>query len=606
MVQAATFGSFDYYIDGGEVIITRYHCDSDTVAIPAEIEGLPVTTIGQNAFNSCGTITSVTIPDSVNTIGESAFNSCWNLASVTFSDFLTTIGETAFYNCQQLGNPSFPDTLVSIGRFAFGSCLGFTELTLPDSVTTIEEKAFAYCSNLTAVNLPASVTVIGAGAFSNCSSLTEFIVDAANPEYSTLDGVLFNDNITTLVQFPAGLGGQYIIPASVTSIGDGAFFGCYNLNDITFPDSVTSIGNEAFYYCLGLYSLSLPDSLVSIGNLAFEDCYYISGLVLPDSLTTIGDLAFKGCYRLYNIFIPENVVSIGNGPFAYCYHLTQIDVSASNTAYTSHEGVLYDKSMQTLVQYPTGLAGEFAVPGTVKTIGAYSFSYAKSLTGISIPDSVTHIEEYAFSDCEVLADVIIPESVSYLGDFAFRDADGIQTVTIPGNLSYFGIYIFDNCQNISSVYFLGDPPMDRYYTFNGVPSEVTVYYIEGIRGWEDIFYMTVLVPFDPAWLWGRYPFIVQAEDTFADTGEWLGMFEVSLRPWVWHADTNLWFNVVEPVAAAGEGWMYVPDLTVNEVPLSLVMQGDSDYGFSHGLNKWVYVNPGGIQNGKGWVYLFYE
>ncbi len=212
--------------------------------------GNSVTTIGDGAFSWCYSLTNVTIPDSVTTIGDRAFLRCYSLTNVTIPDSVTSIGEGAFYNCSSLTNVTIPDSVTTIEREAFRYCNSLTNITIPDSVTTIGRLAFSSCDSLTDVTIGDSVTTIGDRAFSSCDSLTAINVSSGNINFISVDGVLFNKAKTTLVEYPEGkTNTTYIVPDSVTTIGDAAFYGCYSLADITIPDSVTTIGYAAFEDC---------------------------------------------------------------------------------------------------------------------------------------------------------------------------------------------------------------------------------------------------------------------------------------------------------------------------------------------------------------------
>ena len=208
-----------------------------------------VTTIGDSAFSDCDSLTSVTIPDSVTTIGDCAFGGCSSLTSVTIPDSVTTIGDWTFEGCTSLTSITIPDSVTTIGDYAFYECNSLTSVTIGDSVTTIGYDAFAYCDSLTSVTIPDSVTTIGYAAFFYCSSLTGFIGKFASEDGRCLiiDGTLHSFA-------PAGLT-SYIIPDSVTTIGESAFCGCNSLTSITIPDSVTTIGYDAFSWCRSLTSV---------------------------------------------------------------------------------------------------------------------------------------------------------------------------------------------------------------------------------------------------------------------------------------------------------------------------------------------------------------
>ncbi len=195
-------------------------------------------------------MTEITIPEGITTIGDIAFSACYRLSTVTLPKGVTTIGKEAFANC---------DELISV--------------TIPNSVTTIGTWAFYGCKALSSVTIPESVISIGEIPFFDCPALTSIEVDSNNPQYSSLDGVLFNKDKTSLIQYPAGKQGDYSIPNGVITIGPDAFRSCGDaLLSITIPNSVELIGDLAFAGCYQLTSVTIPNSVTSIGEMAFEDC----------------------------------------------------------------------------------------------------------------------------------------------------------------------------------------------------------------------------------------------------------------------------------------------------------------------------------------------
>jgi len=190
---------------------------------------------------------SVTIPPGVTNIGSYAFGMCLSLADITISDRVAVIGYGAFVMCTNLAAIAFPE-----------------------SVTRIESDAFFGCARLSGVTIPNAVSNIGSYAFGSCVGLTGITVSAGNAVYTSADGVLFDKGLATLVEFPAGRAGSYTIPATVTRIGDFAFYGSANLTTLTLPTGVTNVGNGAFGYCTSLAGLYFQGNAPSLGSSVFE------------------------------------------------------------------------------------------------------------------------------------------------------------------------------------------------------------------------------------------------------------------------------------------------------------------------------------------------
>jgi len=198
------------------------------------------------------------------------------IKSVIIGNGVTSIGRLAFYSFISLTSIEIPNSVTSIGEYAFGYCsMGSSgsmySVTIPNSVTSIGNYAFFGCHSLTSVTIPNSVTSIGNFAFAFCSGLTAINVDTDNPKYTSIDGVLFNNNKKLLKQYPGGRQGTYTIPSSVTNIGTAAFAYSKGLTSIEIPNSVTSIGEYAFWEARGLTSVTIPNSVINIGEYAFAN-----------------------------------------------------------------------------------------------------------------------------------------------------------------------------------------------------------------------------------------------------------------------------------------------------------------------------------------------
>ena len=223
---------------------------------------------------------------------------------------VTSIGEEAFYNCRSLTSVTIPDGVTSIGEDAFWNYTSLTSVTIPGSVTSIGKSAFSECTSLTSVTIPDGVTSIGRGAFSDCAALTGIWVTEGNSHYSSdASGVLFSKDKTTLVQCPGTLA-ACTIPDSVTSIVGWAFDGCASLTSVTIPDGVTSIGNGAFYNCTSLTSVTIPDSVTSICYAAFSNCKSLTNVYFTGTEEAWNGITIDGGNNaLKNANIHYNYVS---------------------------------------------------------------------------------------------------------------------------------------------------------------------------------------------------------------------------------------------------------------------------------------------------------
>jgi hypothetical protein len=362
--------------NNGTITITAYTGPGGVVTIPGTINDLPVTSIGDSAFYFCTSLTSVTIPNSVTSIGNSAFQYCTHLTDVAIGSSVTKIGDWAFSDCYSLTTITV-DALNSVYSSVDGVLFDKSQTTLiqcpegkagnyivPNSVTNIGPYAFHYCTSLTTVAIPNGVTSIGRHAFTYCRSLTAITVDAPNPVYSSVDGVLFNNSQTTLILYPEGKAGSYTIPNSVTSIGDWAFSDCTNLTSVALGDSVASIGYEAFYDCYSLTTITVDAAnpvYSSVDGVLFNQSQttlilYPKGkagsYTIPSTATQIGSEAFYHCAGLTAVTIPGSVTSIGSEAFYDCRSLTAIAVDAANPVYSSVDGVRSEEHTSELQSPP--------------------------------------------------------------------------------------------------------------------------------------------------------------------------------------------------------------------------------------------------------------
>ena len=227
----------------------------NNVVIPVVHKGMRVTGIDQFAFQNCKNLTSVSIPASITAIGESAFYNCEGLTSLEIPDSVTKIHDGAFFGCSGLTAITIPTGITKINSWLFSYCSHLTSVIIPDSVTSIGRSAFRGCHSLKRIDISEHVTSIGEHAFDICQNLANIEVSPNNPNYASVDGVLFNKEKTELIHYPDAKTGDYIIPDGVKTIMKAAFKDHKHLTRIVIPSSVTAIGHDAFSLCKKLETI---------------------------------------------------------------------------------------------------------------------------------------------------------------------------------------------------------------------------------------------------------------------------------------------------------------------------------------------------------------
>ena len=471
---------FQYWIqeDGTAAITGINDLGVEILEIPAELDGIPVTTIESFAFGYCGRLVSVTIPEGVTSIGGLAFGNCYMLESVSIPDSLVTIEMSAFRSKRLTEIKVSPDHPVfavenealidknnmTLVRFLAPEITGTYEIA--PGIRSIGPAAFELNGRFSSLVIPDSVTGIGEEAMSNCVALREIV-----------------------------------IPDSVTSIGSAAFFCCASLESVTIPDSVTRIGNDVFDCCYGLTSINIsPDHPVYEANdllVVEKDSKTViaaSGAIrgkaaVPEGIRAIGMGAFRGCRYLEELFVPDDVKRIGGQAFNSNTVVRACAGSAAQKYCAADSSVRFAEitpeelaeEVRKLEQEkadgePAGSAGALhEEDGSLRVSGMYQYSVLEDgtalivkadpfLTDGNIPAEldgipVTRIGFDAFSNCAGLQSVVIPEGVVYVSGYVFMNCTRLESVSIPDSLVAMDAEAFAYCRTLKTIEVSPDHPV---------------------------------------------------------------------------------------------------------------------------------------------------
>ncbi len=270
-------------------------------------------------------------------------------------------------------------------------------------VSAIDEKAFKKCDSIITITIPASITSIGNDAFIYCNGLVNTYYLGTLAGWCQMQFGNQNSNPVSL-SHNLSIGGEdiahLVIPDSVTSIANYAFYGCTALTSITLHNSLTSMGISVFSGCTGLIGVTIPNGITTIPDEAFFNCTGLTSITLPNSVTSIGNSAFSNCSSLTSITFPSGLTTTGPAAFANCTSLTDI-----------------------------------TFPDSLKTISQWCFMYCTGLHSIRVPDGTTTIEEGAFCGCADIDTITIPNSLTFFGGAAFLECVQFNVVRYLGSLA---------------------------------------------------------------------------------------------------------------------------------------------------------------------------
>lgn len=354
-------------------------------------------------------------------------------------------------------------------------------ICIEEGITEADEHTFSFCDKARTLTLPASYT----GILPKINNIEKYVIADNNPKYSSDEyGVLFNNDKTEIILFPkCSPIESYDIPEGVMSIGSGAFDETVNLKTVTVPESLENLSDSTFkksavysnpenwedgLFYAGDYlveadrnikteHISVKEGTRRIGANAFAHCENIKSVTVPDSVRFIGAQAFESCLSLENVYIGSSVEFIGTAPFAFevegtpCINLKNIEVSRDNKNYTSVDGVLFNKEMTELIQYPIGKKQkEYVIPDSVTTLGYGAFCYCDELTRLTVGKGITVIDCCLLFGCDNIETVILPDSLIKLDSGAFKHS-GIKYIDIPDSVTYLGCEAMASCHRLETV-----------------------------------------------------------------------------------------------------------------------------------------------------------
>ncbi len=412
------------------------------------IRGIP-----DEAFKNCKNLTSVILPDGVVGIGKESFYGCSNLTSIEIPTSLTNIDSSAFTSCYGLSRIDFSGSLSewlnknwktnSVSNYYDLYIEGqkLTELVIPDGVMNIYSNTFNGCRSITNISIPNSITIIEKNAFV-CSGVTAINYNGTLEQWclmerksgfgsSSYDLYINGEKIIDLV-----------IPNTITSIGNYAFYGCSGITNITISDNVTDIGEFAFSGCSGITNITISDSVTDIGGFAFSGCTGLTSIIIPNSVTNIGNYIFDNCSNLEELTIPF----LGNTVDAVSPNY----IPSSIKKITISGGEIFGGVFSNTYNKNENLTTVTLLSGVTR-IGKNAFFDCIGLTSVTIPDSVSSIDDYAFCNCTKLTAVSIPTGVTTIGEYAFYNCIGLTSVTISSNVSNIGRSAFNNCSSLKSI-----------------------------------------------------------------------------------------------------------------------------------------------------------
>lgn len=469
--------SIEYKIENGEAIITNMKDKTLKVfTFPSEIEGYPVTTIGDGekgiVYNyligperfivipegvkyiaayafAYSDINYVKLPSTLKEIGSKSFEDN-DLQEIVIPEGIESLGD-AFSHCESLRKVTLPESIISLDN-SFTGCTNLSEINLPTSLESIGCNTFSY-TNLEEVDLPENLKEIGLSAFRNCQKLKEITipknvsgelydiapncdsliaihVQEGNVSFKDEKGILYSKDGTILIQYPAGK----------------------EETEFTMPDQVDSLSSNVFEGCDYLIKVEISKNVTRINYGVFSNCTMLEEVVLPKDLEYIENRAFENCQSLQDFSIGSKVCSIGERAFLGCSNISQVKVDTNNAYFSDIEGVLFDFNQAELLFYPSAkLDTTYQIKEGVTFLREGAFYQCNNLKSINMPSSLKVIGTNAISNCSGITEIVLPEGLTKMDYQAISSNDNLISVSMPSSLLEISIYAIDYAPSVSEL-----------------------------------------------------------------------------------------------------------------------------------------------------------
>ncbi|MDE7422600.1 MAG: leucine-rich repeat protein [Lachnospiraceae bacterium] len=431
-----------------------------------------VTTLGGGTFENCTNLTTVNLPATIAKVegggGNSPFSGCSSLQKVNFAEGTTTIPNDIFHGLDFFTDSYFnmPATITTIGEGAFSSMTKLDKITLPEGLQTIGREAFNGCSSLTAITFPKTLTTLGSESFKACNRLTEVTLPKTLTTVKTNLGdespFVKCENLTK-VTFETGM---EKIPAYILNNAS-------SVKEITIPETVKIIGDEAFGKLTQLKTITLPNNLESIERGVFSGCSSLTAITFPETLTTLGSSSFRACNRITEVRLPKTLTTLktnlgDDSPFIECENLKKVVFEEGTTVIP--ESILHNAAY----------VEEVSIPDSVTTIGRSAFSGCTNISSIALPANLETIGSASFRACNRLTEVTLPKTLTTIktnlgDDSPFIECENLTKVTFQDGAAIIPSYILNKASSVKQVVIPSSVTVIQKDAFKNITENITIY-----------------------------------------------------------------------------------------------------------------------------------